>query len=253
MMTLAETQARFHAFATRSLLATQHDPAETFVGTPALPASDRLAIYANMYLWRQADALREDFPKLAAALGDEGFYAFVEGYVREHPSEHPSLSKLGRRVADYLAAHPAGRADLRDLARLEWARAEAFEAEDVPLAAIDWLGGISVRELPGLKLAFAPAVRLLRLDHDAAALWSAIEDGAVPLPPRCAEVSVAVWRREFEVYHALLDADEARAVERVMMGYPLGAVCEPFAGREDAADAALRAVASWFVEGWVRR
>jgi hypothetical protein len=30
-------------------------------------------------------------------------------------------------------------------------------------------------------------------------------------------------------------------------------VCEAFAGRQDAVDAALRAVASWFGEGWVRR
>jgi hypothetical protein len=96
-------------------------------------------------------------------------------------------------------------------------------------------------------------VRLLRLDYDAPALWRAIEDRAALPPPRRAAIHVAVWRKEFEVFHAVLPADEARAVERAMSGEPFGAVCEPFAEREDAVDAAFRAVASWFAEGWVRK
>lgn len=252
-MTLAETQGLFHAFATRSPEASGRDPDETFVGTPSLPASERLAIYANMYLWRQVDALREDFPKLVAVLGDDRFYDLAEGYVREHPSEHPSLSKLGRRVADYLVRHSAGRPDLPDLARLEWARAEAFEAEDVPLAGIDSLRAVPPAELPRVRIDFTPALRLLRLDYDAPTLWRAIEDGAALPQPRRAEVDVAVWRKEFEVFHAVLPADEARAVERAMAGEPFGAVCEPFAERDDAVETAFRTVASWFAEGWVRK
>ena len=96
-------------------------------------------------------------------------------------------------------------------------------------------------------------MHLLHLEHDAPALWHAIEDGAALPPPRRAEVQVAVWRTEFEVFHAVLAADEARAVERAMAGEPFGAVCEPFADRDDAVEAALRAVGSWFEEGWVRR
>jgi hypothetical protein len=252
-MRLAEAQALFHAFATRSPEVSGHDPGEAFVGTPALPAAERLAIYANMYCWRLIDALREDFPKLVAALGDDGFCALAAGYVREHPSEEPSLSKLGRRVADYLVRHPAGRPDLPDLAQLEWARAEAFEAEEVPLAGIDSLRAVPLAELPHVRIALAPSVRLLRLEHDAPALWRAIEDRTALRPPCRSKVDVAVWRKEFEVFHAVLDADEARAVERAMGGGPLGAVCEPFTERGDAAAAALRAVASWFAEGWVRR
>lgn len=252
MRTLAETQALFHAFATRSPAAAGCDPSEAFVGTPALPAAERIAVYADMYVWRQVDALRDDFSKLAAVLGEEVFHALAVEYVREHPSEHPSLSRLGRRLADHLAAHPAGRADLPDLARLEWARAEAFEAEDVPLARLDALRAVPEAALPRVRFAFAPAVRLLRLAHDAPALWRAVEEGRELPPARRAGVAVAVWRKGFDVFHAVLSEDEACAVEEALAGEPLGAVCEPFAGREDAAAAALRAIASWFQEGWVR-
>jgi hypothetical protein len=95
-------------------------------------------------------------------------------------------------------------------------------------------------------------VRLLHLEHDAPALWRAVEDGSALPAPRRAEVDVVVWRKEFEVFHAVLTGDEARAVERAMAGEPFREVCEPFAEREDAVAAASRAVASWFAEGWVR-
>lgn len=251
-MTLAETQSLFHAFATRSPAVSGRDPAETFVGTDALPAAARLEIYANMYLWRQVDALREDFPKLAAVLGDEGFYALAEEYIRAHPSEDPSLSKLGRHVARYLEEHPAGRPDLPALARLEWARAEAFEAEDVPRAAIDRLRTVPTEALPQTRLAFSPSLSLLWLDHDVPALWRAVEDGAAHPPPRRADLRVAVWRKGFEVFHAIVTGPEARALERALAGAPLGEVCEPFGEQADSVDAALRAIASWFAEGWVR-
>ena len=74
-MTLAETQALFH----EAITSPSPLPAERleacFAGTTDLPAAERVAIYANMYLWRLVDALRETFPNLVRHLGDERFAA----------------------------------------------------------------------------------------------------------------------------------------------------------------------------------
>src|SRR5260370_42105954 len=119
-MKLAESTQLFWSIATRS--EDGHDPAETFVGTPALDAASRMDIYANMFVWRQIDALREDFPKLVGLMGDEAFYALGEAYLRAHPSVHPSLSKLVHHLAAFLEQHPGSRADPRALAGPKWTR-----------------------------------------------------------------------------------------------------------------------------------
>src|SRR5215813_4494003 len=68
----------------------------------------RLEIYSQMYFWRLVDALREDFPNLSALLGEDAFTKLVEGYVRAYPSEHPSLGRLGRKMALFLSEHRFG-------------------------------------------------------------------------------------------------------------------------------------------------
>ncbi len=101
-MKLAECQELFWRFATRAFAL--REAGEVFVGTDELGAQERLQIYANMFIWRQIDAIRDDFPKLAALLGDEGFYQMAEQYLAAHPSTHPSLSRLGERAARLVRA-----------------------------------------------------------------------------------------------------------------------------------------------------
>src|SRR5262249_592418 len=109
-------------------------------GDERLPAAERLDIYANMYFFRLLDCLREDFPRLAPALGEDRFHNLATDYLLAHPSEHPSLRYLGRRLPEFLAGHALAResACLTDLARLEWTRADLFDASDArPLGRED--------------------------------------------------------------------------------------------------------------------
>ena len=68
-MNLAETQELFW-----ELLQGRERPLGVFVGSADLPAEERVAIYARMFLHRQVDALREMFPKVVAALGAEALF-----------------------------------------------------------------------------------------------------------------------------------------------------------------------------------
>jgi hypothetical protein len=251
-VTLSELQAAFHALATGAGGAPL--AAEAFlVGSPELGAASRIGIYAGMYLARQVEALREEFPATAAVLGEGPFREVARAYVAAHPSESPDLGQLGRLLATFLRVNPvhAPRPELPDLAALEWARSEVFfEAERAP-AGVDALAAIPPDRFAAARLRLAPALRLLRFERDPLPLWRAAEDGATLPPPASGPGAAAVWRTGHQVFHAALPPAEADALERALAGAPLAEVCDAFAGGAAPVEAAYGALRSWSAEGWV--
>ncbi len=246
-MNLEQMQQRFWDLVTR---APDARPAEQcFVGTALLSADQRLTIYADMFLWRQIDSLREDFPKTAALLGEHGSYHAFEDYLGVCPSTNPSLNQLGHGLAAFLYRRAGSREDLADLAALEWTRNAVFDEADSVAAPAALLDGRE--DAAAVRFQFAPALRLLDLRHDVINLWKELDEGREPNPPSPAAMTVAVWRKEFLVFHCALAADEAVALRRALDGATLAHICDAFANREDAVPAALQAVASWFAEQWV--
>lgn len=249
-MTLAEIQRRFHALAVGDP-AGAAPAAELLRGGRELGPEERAAIYAGMYDARLADALAADFPRLAALLGHERMYGLAEAYARAHPSDDPDIGRFGRRLAAWLREHPApDRPDLADLAELEWARSEVLvEADATPASRAD-LAALGPEGFAAASVRFVPALRLVRLEHDAAAVWRALEAGQPAPPPARREAAVAVWRNGFDVVHAELPAAEAAAFLSALTGAPLGEVLAAFEG-PGAAEAGFAALASWLDEGWV--
>ncbi|HEY6910861.1 MAG TPA: DNA-binding domain-containing protein [Myxococcales bacterium] len=249
-MNLADTQRAFWELATRR--SGSVEAGALFESTPELAAAERISIYADMFVWRQVDALRADFPKLAAVLGDEPFYAVAEEYLRAHPSVHHDLGKLGAALPAFLAGHPClPRPDLADLAALEWGRCEVFEEREVPTAGLDALRSLPPERIPHQALRVVPSLRVLTLRHDPLALWKAIEDGDDVPAPQPARTHVAVWRKHLVVHHAAIPAAEAQAARLAKMGATIAELCGAFAAADDPAQAAFGAIGSWFVEEWV--
>lgn len=228
---LAELQRSFAARSMSSELS-----AEQLAFRPA----DGMQIYANMFIWRQIDSLVEDFPKLAALTGDS-FAPLCQAYVAAYPSQHHSLARLGRALPDYLAACTGLRADLSDMAALEWARCEVFEEASARTLAT----------LQAEDLRVVPALRTLRLDYDVVTVWNDIEHARSIPEPRREPSCTVVWRKDFDVYHVRLDALEAEAFGRLQAGATLAEICEVFAEQSDAIGAASRAIGSWLAEGWI--
>ena len=133
-MTLAETQRLFW----KALRGEE-------VSTAFVAGPDRLHVYAEMFLLRQVDVLRADFPELAAKLGDEAFFALAKRYVLAHPSEDADLGRLGRAFAGFCGD---------PLAALEWARSEVFLEAEVPrLPPEEFAQRLEVRIAPALRIA----------------------------------------------------------------------------------------------------
>ena len=244
MPDLRELQAAFW----RSL--TSGSPETSLLGrirsTPALRADERFEIYARMYRDRIADTLREDFPRVAAILGDDRFKALAASYLATHPSAHPSLRHVGRELPNFIArSATAGLpAFLADLARLERARGDAFDAPDVEPLGLDDLRAVSPEDWGGLRFALVPAATVLVADWPVHEIWEAGE-GAV-LARRTA---VRVWRKGFAVYHAAMDGPEETALLHVRAGEPFATICEVLETPDEAAGLLLR----WVEDGLITR
>jgi len=205
---------------------------ETVPPTPTLAPAERVHVYAGMYLWRLVDALREDFPKLATVLGDDGFADLARGYIRAHPSTEPSIRHLGRALPDFLAGYQP--AYLADLARLEWTRLQIFDAPDAtPLTAAE-LRRVAAAEWPDLRFTLVPACARLVTAWPVHRLWA---DAAALAPARTA---LRIWREGFFVYQTAMDPAEEAALDRLVAREPFAAVCEGFDAPAEAAALLLR-------------
>lgn len=247
-MTLAEAQDLFAALVTGDRPVDPEAREALLVGDRELSASERARIYSDMYLFRLVAALREDYPLLARLVGDDEFFSLGAGYARAHPSRHPSLARLGAHLPAFLRGRELSRADLADLAALEWARAQAFVAPDEEPLGEDALRSLG-ESAASARLRLVPSVRLLSLMHDAAALWADLEASRAPGPPRRSPTSLLVWRKGFEVFHAAVSPEELSALSAVQRGATLGEACAAFAALPDPGGAALDAISSWSGEG----
>jgi hypothetical protein len=251
-MKLAEAQDLFAALVTGEHPVDAAAREECLAGDARLSAGERARIYSDMYLFRLAEALREDYPLVARLLGDDAFLALCAEYVRAHPSRTPSLARLGAELPAFLRERPTSRPDLPDLAAIEWARAEAFVApDDAPLdeTALQTLGAGAA----SAHLSLVHSVRLLSLEHEAPALWADLEAGHEPGLPVRRPVSLLVWRKGFEVFHAEVSPEELGALAALRRGAALGEAFEAFAPLPDPAGAALDALASWCGERLIAR
>ncbi len=216
-------------------------------GTDILNAAARLDIYAQMYWMRIADALREDYPRLAALLGNERFQALARGYLRHAPSRHPSLAHVGAGLAEFLTSQSDVPIFAVDLARLEWARARVFTAADAPVLALADLRRVDPADWSALRLRTIPALRLLDLRWPADEIWAAEGEPATHTwqqTPTC----LRVWRDGDRVYQTRIEPMERAALGLLAAGTTFGEVCAAIAAHcpiERAAEAAGALLLRW--------
>ena len=203
----------------------------------ALTPGARFDIYRHMYWARLIDALGENYPSVARVLGDARFARVAMAFLKNNPSRHPSLRYLGQRWPEYLTNHPVrGVAHLADLAQLDRAVQDSFDATDATPLKADDLKGLAPQKWPALRLQLAPSVRLLRLRHDV------LSD--VVRPPRHI-TEARVFRVDLEVRQATMDVREARALRALQRGATFGQVCVILRDPQVAATA----LATWLQEG----
>lgn len=258
---------------TRDVPASELDLAATALGIRSdarLAAGRRVAIYRGMYFLRLRDALEHDFGALRRALGREPFDALVRLYLDAHPSDRPSLRDLGRHLPAFVrsgAAHLVSSWQ-RDLAALEWAMVDAFDAADEDVLVATRLEALDADDWPALRLQPVASSSLLACTtpvDDLREQILACEPADDPAPVAGDDVNDApdarrdgaslhlrVWRQDGTVFHRRMDDVEAAALAWMRDGVTFADLCgwldERTAG-DDVASDALRLLRRWLDDG----
>ena len=193
--------------------------------SPTLDAAERIGIYRGMYPLRMREALESDYPTLLHFLGDEGFDALVRDYVTAFPSRSYTLNRLGDHFPEFIAAarglpRPAFCADL---ARLELAIAQVFDADESPALDAEAVAAMG-EAVADLRLSPVAAFRLLGFRYPVNAyLQSCREEGHTHPRTALKGTWVAVFRRQYSVRRLDLTREQHTLLAALAAGETLGA------------------------------
>lgn len=257
-MSLAALQAKFQA-ALLGLDADQNILADVKASRQLEPAA-RFGVYASAYRLRLAGFLAEDFKVLNNALGDDGFHALAEAYIDATPSRHRNARWYARGLPDFMqATSPWNESrSLIDIARLERAMADAFDAADASACPVAALAALAPEDWPQVRFAFHASAMVLTLAKGIGpAFEAAAAETACPEPDETQDEFLLVWRNgEVQVVYRELTSAEAMALSEALAGKNFGEICAllQFHDEADADTIAARAgsyLARWFADGLV--
>ncbi len=217
-----------------------------------LSAAERLDVYHGMYPLRMREALETDYPALAHFLGDERFEALVRAYVQVHPSRSFTLNRLGDHLPTFLEdADVPKRAFCHDLARLELAVNQAFDAEETPRLTDADIALVAPEAWEGARLRPIAALRVLALRYPANAYLQSLRDDNHDHPAiKRRDNFVAVYRRDYGVYRLELSRPAHDLLADLAGGQALGAAIGAALTRPGRARPQPEALFRWFRE-WV--
>jgi hypothetical protein len=212
-----------------------------------LSGAERVGIYHGMYRLRMAEALETDYPGLAHFLGPDDWPRVVDAYVTAHPSRSYTLNVLGRHLPEWLKTTDGvpHRAFCADLARLEWAVCESFDAAEASKLGADAIEALAPEEWPVARLEPSPALRLVRLGWNAGEWLDTARDEAHRHPrPRRRAGHVVVFRQRYAVYRREVGRAAFALLSDLAAGRTVGRAVGTALLRREAPDSAD--LARWF-------
>jgi len=231
---------------------------EHFLPSSRLSAAQRVDIYREQFWLRHEDSLTEDFPGTRALLGPK-WDDIVRGYLQQFPPTTPSLRELGFQLPDYFENQGSLEPSVLDMARLERAYLEVFDAPDEPPLDPARVAALLPEQWPLVELGTSGALRLLELGSQAADLRRALRAGALgEIAERVEPVYLVVYRRELGLWDKEISRTAYELLGRLASGQALGAACEATAEqRPEAARELDTQLGAWFADwarlGWITR
>jgi len=159
------------------------DVPHAVIGRNADEAARRYSVYRNNVLHSLTEALSQRFPVVKRIVGHEFFNSMARVFIEKHPPRSPILHTWGNEFASFLKAFPPARSVpyLPDIARLEYARGEAYHAADAHPLDAEQLQ-VYIAEPDRFSIPMHPSLRLLSSKFSVGAIWEANQDGNDPTP-----------------------------------------------------------------------
>ena len=210
-------------------------------------------VYQHAYGSRLVEAMRNDHKLLHSYLGDEMFDEMGEAYVAAHPSHHANLRWFSQGLPEFLKSHESYRDHpvLSDLAALEKALNDAFDAAEAPVLALSDMAGFVPEAWAGLKFQAHPSAIRLDCATNAFDIWLALK--ADEMPPDAVTLEepcrLQIWRQDVTPKFRELSSEEAMMWAEAASGIPFGVLCSMLATYDDPDSAAARGAG--YLHGWV--
>lgn len=219
-----------------------------------------LQVYRDGYVLRLIDVVGNDHEHLRRYLGEHEFRVMASQYIAANPSQHPNARWFSRGLPEFLrTAEPyAQKPVLADLAAVERALNDAFDAGDAPVLSIADLAAIPAAAWASLAFVVHPSAACLEASTNAGAIWMALKaDEAPPAPAVSPEaVHILVWRHGTTAMFREVSAEEAMMWQLTAGGAHFGEICQMMAVFDNAETAPSRAAGilkTWLDVGLLRR
>jgi hypothetical protein len=173
-------------------------------GRLGAPDARRFSVYRNNVAVGLIGALEARYPVSRRIAGDGAFRALARAFVRAEKPRSPVMIAYGEDFPDFIAADAGAEPRLADVARLENAWVEAYHAADQAAATVGDLAALSPDRLPGTRIAFHLAARVLRFSTPAASLWASAQSGGPAAPIDGTPEDALVTRPEADVRVSIL-------------------------------------------------
>jgi Putative DNA-binding domain len=203
---------------------------ENVAGSSRLSPAEQLEIYREQFWLRHTSSLVEDFPGLGGILGQHDWEKLAEAYLTSVVPNSYTLRDLGSQLPEIIARASwlPHQALCLDMARLELAYIEAFDAPDTSPVAPERLASIPEESFTEARLVLAPCVRLLSLGYPVAELrrhLRAPSNEPVAIPePRATQL--VVYRRELRLWDMPVSSVAYAFLSGLAEGKTLGAAAE---------------------------
>ena len=219
-----------------------------------------LQVYRDGYVQRLIDVVGNDHEQLRRYLGEPEFRAMASQYIAANPSQHPNARWFARGLPEFLRTTEsyAQKPVLAELAAIERALNDAFDAGDAPVLGIADLAAIPAGDWAGLAFVVHPSAACLESSTNAGAIWVALKADQEPPPivdfPEA--LRILVWRHGATAMFRELTAEETLMWQLTAGGARFGDVCQMMAVFDRAETAPSRAAGilkTWLEMGLLSR